>query len=101
MPENNNQNITELNNIIKEVITDAKNFAKDMTSSIYMYYFAGILGIIFGIQTGWYNQTYIFNYDPIPSILVAIQVFAGLMLIARGYTLKKKYTRIFDLNKKL
>lgn len=101
MSNTNNRNITELNRIIKEVIVDTKNFSKDVASSIYMYYVAGIMAILFGIQTGWYNIPYISQIDPIPIALVIIQIFAGSMLILRGYSLKSKYTKILNLNDKL
>ncbi|MCW3996977.1 MAG: hypothetical protein NWF10_00165 [Candidatus Bathyarchaeota archaeon] len=101
MTETKNQSITELNNIIKEVITDAKNFSKDIASSIYMNYIAGIMAILFGIQTGWYNIPYITQLDPVPTALVLIQIFAGSMLIIRGYTLQKKYSRLLNLKNKL
>ncbi|MHA2052849.1 MAG: hypothetical protein ACW99F_04540 [Candidatus Hodarchaeales archaeon] len=101
MSDTNNQSITELNNIIKEVIVDAKNFSKDIASSIYMNYIAGIMAILFGVQTGWYNIPYISQLDPVPIALVIIQIFAGSMLIIRGYTLKSKYSRILNLKNKL
>lgn len=99
--ENKAEKINELNNIFGELINDSKSFAKDMMSGIYLYYFAGILSIIFGIQTGWYNQTYILNYDLIPLILVMAQILVGLILMTRGYVLKKKYSRIFTLDRRI
>jgi hypothetical protein len=97
MSKTDNQSITELNNLVKEVIADAKNFSKDIASSIYMYYIAGIMAILFGVQTGWYNIPYISQLDPVPVALVIIQIFAGSMLILRGYALKSKYSKILNL----
>lgn len=99
--ENNTKKVSELNNILKELMDDAKTFASDMISSIYLYYFAGTLSFLFGLQTGWYNRNYILNGDFIPLFLVIAQIFLGAVVAIRGYSLKKKYARIFELNKRL
>jgi hypothetical protein len=98
---NNNQRVNELNNIFNELIDDAKDFAKDMISGVYLYYFSGILSALFGLQTGWYNRTYILRWDLIPLFLMSAQILIGAILIARGISLKRKYARIFDLKNKL
>ncbi len=99
--ENSIKKVRELNNILKELTDDAKTFASDIISSIYLHYFAGILSLLFGLQTGWYNRTYILNGDLIPLFLVIAQIVLGAIIAIRGYSLKKKYTRIFELNKRL
>jgi len=97
----NIQRVNELDNIFRELIDDAKDFAKDMTAGVYLYYFSGILSVLFGLQTGWYNRTYILSWDLIPLFLTSAQILVGAILIFRGISLKKKYSRIFDLKKKL
>ncbi len=97
----NDQRVNELNRIFAELVDDAKNFAKDITSSIYLYYFAGVLSMLFGVQTGWYNRSYILNWDLIPLFLMCAQIVVGAILIIRGFSLKSKYSRIFELKKKL
>ncbi len=99
--EENIKRVDELNSIFKELIDDAKTFAKDITSSIYLYYFAGILTVLFGLQTGWYNRTYISNWDLIPLFLMVAQIIIGAILIIRGIGLKKKYSRLFELKDRL
>jgi hypothetical protein len=99
--EKSTQRVIELNSIFKELIDDAKNFAKDITAGIYLYYFSGILTILFGLQTGWYNRTYILSWDLIPLFLMSAQILVGAILIVRGIILKKKYARIFELRRKL
>lgn len=99
--DNNTKRVSELNNILKELMDDAKTFANDIISSIYLYYFAGILSVLFGLQTGWYNRTYILTGDLIPLLLVIAQIVLGAIIAIRGYSLKKKYTRIFELKKRL
>jgi hypothetical protein len=99
--ENHTKRVSELNNILKELMDDAKTFANDIISSIYLYYFAGILSVLFGLQTGWYNRTYILTGDLIPLLLVIAQIILGAIIAIRGYLLKKKYTRIFELKKRL
>ncbi|MCW4031661.1 MAG: hypothetical protein NWE80_04780 [Candidatus Bathyarchaeota archaeon] len=99
--ENNTKRVSELNSIFKELIDNAKSFANDIVSSIYLYYFAGILSILFGLQTGWYNRSYVLGGDLIPMFLVIAQILLGAVIVLRGYGLKKKYSRIFELKKKL
>jgi hypothetical protein len=98
--EDTTQKVSELNNIFKELIGDAKSFAKDMVESFRLYFLYGVLLILFGIQTGWYNKANII-IDPVPLILMIVQIVAGIGIILRGLSLKKKYKRIFELNKKL
>ena len=95
------QRVNELTQIFDDLINDAKDFAKDMTSSVYLYFFAGILTILFGVQTGWYNRNYIIAWDLIPLVLMASQIVIGFILIIRGFSLKNKYSRIFALKKRL
>jgi len=99
--ENDIKRVSELNSIFKELIDNAKSFASDIISSIYLYYFAGVLSILFGLQTGWYNRNYILGCDFIPMFLVIAQILLGGVIVLRGYNLKKKYSRIFELKKKL
>jgi len=99
--ENNTQKINELNIILGELKNDAKDFSGDMIASVYLYFVAGAMSILFGVQTGWYNRTYILSGDIIPLFLLAIQILAGTALVIRGIIFKKKYSRIFALHKKL
>ena len=99
--QNKSQRVSELNGIFDDLINDAKDFASDMTSSVYLYFFAGILTVLFGVQTGWYNRIYILNLDLIPLVLMGAQIVIGCILIIRGFNLKSKYSRIFALKKRL
>jgi len=101
MSNDNKQKISELSNIFSELITDAKDFAKDMISGIYFHYFAGVLSVLFGFQTGWYNRNYITNGDLIPLILMVAQILVGIIIVGRGISLRKKYSRIFDFKNRL
>ena len=95
------ERISELNNIFEELLGDARDFAKDLTSSISLYFLAGILSILFGLQTGWYNRVYIASGDYIPLLLAVAQTFAGVLLIVRGFGLRSKYERVFEIVKGL
>lgn len=101
MNDNCIQKINELNNILGELKNDAKSFSGDMMASVYLYFVAGAMSILFGLQTGWYNRTYMLSGDVIPLILMIIQVVAGAALLIRGLIFKKRYSRIFALYKKL
>lgn len=50
------ERISELNNIFEELLGDGRDFAKDLVSSIGQYFLAGILSILFGLQTRWYKS---------------------------------------------
>ena len=99
--ESKGKRVNELDRIFNDLISDAKDFANDMVSSVYLYFFAGTLTILFGVQTGWYNRTYILDMDLIPLVLMSSQIVIGFILIIRGLNLKSKYSRIFDLKKRL
>ncbi len=95
------EKIVELNNILEELMDDATEFAKDLTASIYLYFVAGLLSILFGLQTGWYNRYYIEHGDIVPLLLSGAQMFVGILIVLRGFQLKNKYSRIFELKREL
>ncbi|MFC1487450.1 hypothetical protein ACFLRN_07190 [Thermoproteota archaeon] len=101
MNENSTRKITELNIILEELKKDAKDFSGDMIASVYLYFVAGAMSVLFGLQTGWYNRVDMLSGDIIPLSLMIIQIIAGTALVIRGVLLRKKYSRIFRLRKKL
>lgn len=99
--ESYNEEINELNIIIKELLSDAGKLAGDLISGIYMYFFMGIMSILFGILTGWSNRYYIMNGDYVAAFLAAAVAFSGLIIVMKGVQLREKYSKIFKLHKKL
>jgi hypothetical protein len=95
------EKISELDNIFEELLGDAREFAKDLTAGIYLYFITGLLSVFFGLQTGWYNRYYIMRGDIIPLLLAGAIILSGIFIVLRGFGLKKKYARIFELQKEL
>ncbi len=96
-----NDEINELNTILEELLGDARDFAGDMVSGIYMYFIVGLMSVIFGILAMWQNRYYIMLGDALPILIVVGAVFSGAFIISKGFQLKNKYSKIFELLKKL
>jgi len=99
--ETYDEKISELNNIFEELLGDAREFAKDLTAGIYLYFIGGLMSIFFGLQTTWYNRYYIMSGDIVPLLLAGAVLFSGAVIILKGFQVKKKYARIFELQKEL
>ncbi len=99
--ETYDEKISELNNIFEELLGDAREFAKDLTAGIYLYFIVGLLSIFFSLQTAWYNRYYIMSGDVVPPLLAGAILFSGVVIILKGFQVKKKYARIFELQKEL
>lgn len=93
--------IDELNRIFGELLADAKDFAGDMISGINRTFVAGALAVLFGVQTSYYNRQYILRGDIIPLLIAGAQIVSGLIIVLQGFTLRKKYARLFELKKRL
>ena len=93
--------INELNAILDEILSDARDFTGDLVSGIYMYFIVGLMSLISGILILWQNRYYIMLGDALPILLVVILVFSSAIIISRGFQLRNKYSKIFELLKKL
>ncbi|KON33892.1 MAG: hypothetical protein AC479_02945 [miscellaneous Crenarchaeota group-6 archaeon AD8-1] len=98
--ESHNEEINELNVIITELLSDAGKLAGDLISGIYMYFFMGIMSILFGILTAWSNRYYILNGDYVGTLLAGMVAVSGFFIIIKGVQLREKYSKIFKLHKK-
>jgi hypothetical protein len=95
------EKIDEMNQIFEELISDARGFAEDFISGIYMYFIMGIMCVISGIQTIWSNRFFIIEGDYVPLILAVLVMVSGTIIIFRGYLLRVKYSSFFDNRKRL
>ena len=95
------ERINELNNIFEELITDGRELAKDLISGITQTFVAGVIAVIFGVQTAYYNRHYIVQGDLIPLLLAAATIFVGLIIVLRGFILRKKYARLSETYREL
>ena len=86
--------ISELNSIFEELLSDARDLAKDLTSGITQTLVAGALSIVFGVQTAYYNRSYIVQGDFVPVLLAGATIVAGAIIVLRGVLLRKKYARV-------
>lgn len=95
------EKISELNNIFEELLSDGRELARDLMAGITTTFVAGVLSIIFGIQTAYYNRNYILQGDFVPLLIAAAIIVVGIIIILQGLILKKKYSRISKAYKEL
>ena len=91
----NVEKINHLNQIFEDVISDASDLIKDLYWSVKMYLFFGLITLLFGVQTLFYNLDYIQERHYIPLFITVTMVFAGTVQIIKYFSLRKKYSRLF------
>jgi hypothetical protein len=88
--------ISHLNQIFEDVISDASDLIKDLYWSVKMYLFFGLITLLFGVQTLFYNMDYIQERHYIPLFITVIMIFAGSVQMIKYFSLRKKYSRLFS-----
>ncbi len=88
--------IGHLNQIFEDVISDASDLIKDLYWSVKMYLFFGLITLLFGVQTLFYNMDYIQERHYIPLFITVTMIFAGTVQIVKYFSLRKKYSRLFN-----
>jgi len=94
--EQNVKKISHLNQIFEDVISDASELIKDLYWSVKMYLFFGLITLLFGVQTLFYNMDYIQERHYIPLFITVTMIFAGTVQIVKYFSLRKKYSRLFN-----
>ncbi len=94
--EQNVKKISHLNQIFEDVISDASELIKDLYWSVKMYLFFGLITLLFGVQTLFYNMDYIQERHYIPLFITVTMIFAGTIQIIKYFSLRKKYSRLFN-----
>lgn len=95
------EKITKLNSIFQEILVDAKELVGDLLSGIYMTFIMGAFCILVGILNIWSNRHYILGGDYLYLLLAIGTAASGVIIILRGFTLRRKYSRLYMLWKKL
>jgi len=93
--ENTIKKVSALNQIFEDVISDASDLIKDLYWSVKMYLFFGLITLLFGVQTLFYNIDYIQERHYIPLFITVTMILAGTVQIIKYFSLRKKYSRLF------
>ncbi len=99
--ESNVEKINTLNEILKDVISDASDLIKDLYWSVKTYLLFGLITILFGVQTLVYNIDTIQEHFFIPAFVAGTMLFAGAVQILNYFRLRKKYSRLFKVQDEL
>jgi hypothetical protein len=99
--DKNIEKIQTLNEIFKDVISDATDLIKDLNWSVKTYLIFGLIIILFGIQTLLYNIETLQEQLYIPLFVAATMIFAGSVQIMNYFRMRKKYSRLFKAKEEL
>ena len=99
--EKTNAKIRILNEIFEDLISDASDLISDLNWGIKTYLFFGLVQILFGIQFAVYMIQYSQGLNVITIFIVGVMSFAGSAQILNYIRLRKKYARLFDIQKEL
>ena len=97
--EDHRDEIIELNQILEDLLVDARELVGDLLSGISMTFVMGVVGVVLGVQTLWYNRHYIISGDYIPLFLAIFIMASGALIIVRGLTLRSKYSKLYKFKK--
>jgi hypothetical protein len=91
------EKISALNEIFEDVISDASDLIKDLSWSVKTYLFFGLIMILFGISEIAYNAEVMQERYYIPLFVAGCLLFAGAVQIIQYFRLRKKYSRLFEI----
>jgi hypothetical protein len=100
------QRIIELNSIFEELISNAEELTRDLLGSISQWPMTGALCFLLAILFGWYmfdfTNVSLGKINSIPSVgsLILILI-CGAASFWKYFQLKKKYSRLFEIQKEL
>ena len=101
-PEGNTvKKIRVLNEIFDDVISDASDLIKDLSWSVKTYLLFGLIMILFGISEIAYNAEVMQERYYIPLFVAGCLLFAGAAQIIQYLRLRKKYSRLFEIQANL
>jgi len=99
--ENAVKEISALNSIIEDVISDASDLVKDLRWSIKTYLLFGLILICFGISEIAYGAEVMQERYYIPLFIAGVLIFAGVAQIYNYFRLSKKYARLLRVQDEL
>ena len=101
-PEKNAVNkISNLNEILEDVISDASDLVKDLRWSVKTYLLFGLVLICFGISEIAYGAEVMQERYYIPLFIAGVLFFAGVVQIYNYFRLSKKYSRLLRVQDEL
>jgi len=106
------EKLIELNEIFKELIQDASGLTEHLVYSIKQYMFSSVLMFLLAgltLWTFWYVYSlnlfdpmyFFFSYGPVFIILEGSFIWLSAVAILNYRKLKKKYSRLFEIQKAL
>lgn len=95
------EKINALNEIFKDVISDATDFIKDLSWSVKNYLLFGLVTILFGISEIAYGMEVMQDRYYIPLFIAGVLIFAGAAQIYRYFRLRKKYSKLLGILEEL
>lgn len=95
------EKVQVLNEIFKDVISDATELIKDLSWSVKTYLLFGLIMILFGIQTFASNVETLQEQLYIPLFISVTLIFAGSVQIIQYFRLRRKYSRLFKAREEL
>jgi hypothetical protein len=99
--ENTVKEISALNSIIEDVISDASDLVKDLRWSVKTYLFFGLVLICFGMSEIAFAAEVMQERYYIPLFIAAVMFFAGAAQIYNYFRLSKKYARLLRIQDEL
>jgi uncharacterized membrane protein HdeD (DUF308 family) len=93
--------ISVLNSIIEDVISDASDLVKDLRWSVKTYLLFGLVLICFGISEILYGAEVMQERYYIPLFIAGVLFFAGVAQIYNYFRLSKKYARLLRVQDEL
>ena len=101
-PEKNAVNkISNLNEILEDVISDASDLVKDLRWSVKTYLLFGLVLICFGMSEIAYGAEVMQERYYIPLFIAGVLFFAGVVQIYNYFRLSKKYARLLRVQDEL
>jgi hypothetical protein len=91
------EKISALDKIFEDVISDASDLIKDLSWSVKTYLLFGLIMILFGVSEIAYNAEVMQERYYIPLFVAGCMLFAGAAQIIQYLRLRKKYSRLFEI----
>jgi len=99
--EGRSEKINQLNEIFEDLVSDASELIKDLHWGVKTYLFYGLIMILFGVETLVSNIELLQERLYIPLFVAGCLLFAGAAQIIQYFRLRKKYSRLFELQASL
>lgn len=89
------------NSIFEDIVVDTSELIEDLYNGVRTYLIFGILMILFGISELAYNMEQMQERYYIPAFVAACILFCGFGQIIQYNRLRKKYSKLFEIESEL